>query len=290
MVGLVGRDQWGAKCLRALDKVGVDRRYVGVTDHARTGADFFEGDDWRIERGANWLLSAEHVTRSLIALHAEKPLKALIVNQGISSPASEAALRFANEHDIFVALNLAPEAVEPARRIDPALFHQTHLVVVNQIEADVLYEDLNLGPRQADAASQARALHDAVRPRGAFVQTLGADGATVIMQRGETVRSGSSPAHAAPVSSTEHVIGAGDALLAAMVVKLTSGKNELSNFTWRELTNAVSFGMDAAAIKLQHPGTMTPMLLDPSPMSSLTISAVPSLAPTVEGEGLSGVC
>lgn len=93
-IGLIGNDDWGRLCIGALDQVGVDRRFVAVTNEGPTGADFFVGDDWHMERGANWMLSADHVTRSLTTLHAEKPLTAVIVNQGVSSPASEAALQF----------------------------------------------------------------------------------------------------------------------------------------------------------------------------------------------------
>lgn len=144
-------------------------------------------------------------------------------------------------------------------------------MVVNQIEADVLHADLGLGPKPGKPRLQARQLHDEIRPRGAFVQTQGANGATMVMVHAGALRSGSAPAHSAPVNETEYFIGAGDAALAAIVVNLAVNTDNPHDFTWRDMTRALDFGMEAAAVKVLYAGTMTPMLMTPSPMAELAV-------------------
>jgi ribokinase len=260
-VGCVGADEEGRALLTALRSVGVDISGVRVDPRAATGADFFEHGAWRMERGANWHLTAEHVRAALDHLAAAANLSAVIVNQGVSAPAAEEAVRYAHARDVFLVLNLAPEAVEPERRIGSAYYPKADLIVVNQVEADVLLTQLGLSGGGAGQGHDhlSRRLLAATTPRGALVLTSGPRGATAVLTNGEPdlVRV---PGRGAPHVDPEHGIGAGDAMLAAVTVELVDSGPGL---TAAQLAAALDIGVSVATASLDYAGTLTGSLTAP---------------------------
>jgi sugar/nucleoside kinase (ribokinase family) len=278
-IGCLGADDAGRTLLAALGRLDVDTSGVMVHPSAPTGADFFEGGGWRMERGANWFLTPTHVRAALGALRASGGISAMIVNQGVAAPASEAAVQFAREHDIFLILNLAPQAVERGRRIDPACYPDADLIVVNQVEAEVLHSDLELPGPTDEPEALSRELLAATAPRAGLILTRGPGGATVVLRHCDEVSAAHVPALGAPATDPEHHIGAGDVMLSAVAVELISGGGgpaTLGDLTLQRVVAALSTGVAVATASLDYAGTMTGALAHAARFRALMRPPVPA--------------
>lgn len=253
VVGSVGDDDDWRTVRAALTGGGVDVSAVRVDPEAATGADFLKGGDWRMERGANWRLSPEHVRAALAGLPGG--LTAAIVNQGVPAPAAEAAIELVRTAGVLLVVALAPEAVEPARRIDPSRCAAADLVVVTPVEADVLLTQLGRPAagqdEDEDDEQLLRRVFDATRPRFAAVLSRGPGGATAVLADGSACRV---PGPGAVGVEPERRIGAGDVLVAATVAELVADGGPV---TAAGLTDALAVGVSAAAASLDYRGTLT---------------------------------
>lgn len=137
-----------------------------------------------------------------------------------------AAMAMAHERGAITILNAAPSQVLP-----DDLLEATDILVVNQHEcADIA------GPIYANTSEAALALTERVET---VVVTLGSSGA-LTARSGEVRRFA---AHFVPVVDTT---AAGDTFCGAMAAELAAGAS---------LSHAIKFGMAAAAITVQRPGS-----------------------------------
>jgi ribokinase len=274
VIGSVGDDPEGRRLLDVLGGLGVDVSGIAVRPDAATGADFFENGTWRMERGANWEVTAEQVRDALDRLAAGA--EAVIVNQGVIATASEEAVRYAREHDLFLVLNLAPEAVEPKREIDPALFPAADVTVVNQLEAEVLVERLGLACSTTDPDELAAALFRATAPRHFLILTRGPGGATVAIRDGDGPTLVTVPATDAVAADLEHHIGAGDAMLGAIVALVAHQRSAGASLTPDLVAEIVTRGVEVARASLDHAGTMTAAVEDAGRFRAWAYPSVPA--------------
>lgn len=269
IIGSVGDDPDGRDLLEILHRLDVEVSGVEVRTDAATGADFFEDGTWRMERGANWELTPEHVRNALDRLAAAHPIEALIVNQGIVATASEEAIQYAREHGIFLVLNLAPEAIEPKRKIDPRFYPAADMTVVNQLEAEVLVEQLGLNCVTTMPDELSVGLHAALRPRSFLLLTRGPGGATIVVSDDHGVRPVTVPPKGPAAVDLEHHIGAGDAMLGAVVAVLTEKRAGGTELTSDLIVEVVTSGVDVASASLDYAGTMTGAVEAPERFRSL---------------------
>jgi ribokinase len=213
MAGRVGRDQFGAQILAAIDSAGVDRSGVVVADGASGmsvaivdaagdyGAVIVSGVNLQID-GA--MVAVPAGTR-VVLLQNEVPEA---VNLAVVEKATGAQ----------VILNAAP-----ARDVAEALLARVDVLVVNRGEASALADTDD----PVEAAQRLR-----TRGPGVVIVTLGAEG-LVMASRDGVVRM---PAPGVSVASTH---GAGDAFTGALAAELARGE---------ALPEALRFAQGCAAL------------------------------------------
>ncbi|WP_328785371.1 carbohydrate kinase family protein [Streptomyces canus] len=262
VVGCLGADEDGAAVSGALRASGTDVSGVVVRKEETTGADFFEGGDWRMERGANWALTAQDVREALtgLSVRATDGVSAVIVNQGIALEASQEAVSYAQEQGLFLVLHLGPEAIEERRKVDPRFYPLADVIVVSQREAGVLAEHLGLDAGRT-GADLARMLFDATGPQWALLLSFGVGGAHLVARDGDRVVTAEIPPSSGPDHEVEKYIGANDTAVAAWVTHLVHGepgapaRRETPSF--REATDALTHSVGLAALTLQDRGPLT---------------------------------
>ncbi|MER5931761.1 carbohydrate kinase family protein [Streptomyces sp. NPDC002054] len=258
VMGCTGPDADGAAILETLRKAGADVSTVVELAGEQTGADFFEEQGWRMERGANWALTAQHVRDGLSALHAGGTgIDAVIVNQGISLEASQEAVAFAHEHGIFLVLHLGPEAIEERRKVSAEFYPLADVIVVSQREADVLAEHLALDVEGMDGVQLARTLFDATNPRWALLLSWGVGGAQLVARTADGVQEAGVPASTGPDHVVENYIGANDTAVSAWITWLAQGAAAPAERPFPETVDLLGRAVALAAVTLEYPGPLT---------------------------------
>ncbi|MEY4982008.1 MAG: hypothetical protein RIR62_274 [Pseudomonadota bacterium] len=134
MVGAVGCDGFGAFLLAALDRAGVDRRFVTETDAAPSGMSVAVQDaagDYAatIVSGANLRIDVAALEQGAVW----EGVAALVLQNEVAEALNLAAARIARDRGLPVVLNAAP-----ARALPRDLLALTDVLVVNAVEAEMM--------------------------------------------------------------------------------------------------------------------------------------------------------
>ncbi|MFI5721536.1 carbohydrate kinase family protein [Streptomyces cyaneofuscatus] len=262
VLGSVGTDEDGRAVAGILQRAGVDISGIVKREGTPTGADYFEENGWRMERGANWELAADDVEVGLARLlDGGVEVDAVIVNQGIPLEASQAAVRFARDRGLFLVLHLGPEAIEARRKVDPAFYPLADVIVVSRREADVLAEHLGLDTEGRSDEVVARMLFDGTRPRWALLLSFGVGGAHVVAHRPDGVHEAAVAPSSGPDHEAEKYIGANDTAVAAWVTWLVSGATPPADQDFDAVRDLLDRAVRLAAVNLVHPGPLTAAVL-----------------------------
>lgn len=210
MVGAVGDDGFGRFMTEALDRGGVDRRFVRVLGGAGSGMSVAVQDgagDYAatIVSGANLLIDPVDVSQDVVW----DGVRVLVLQNEVPGAVNLAAAKAARGRGVSVVLNAAP-----ARELDPALWPLVDVLVVNAVEAEMMGAGA-VGDR-AGALVAARAL---ARRVGAAVVTAGAEGLAAAVQDGEAF---DIEAISVKVISTH---GAGDCFVGTLAARLAEGRD-----------------------------------------------------------------
>ena len=187
MVGRVGDDPVAGEALHALRVEGVDLSYCKPLKGFSTGLAMILVND----SGENQIVVAPGANAAFDAHHLEVPSTDASIAQ-LEVP-FETILKAAHEGNNFFCLNAAP-----AKPVPHEILEHVDLLVVNEIEARTLGDELN-------------------SYNGLLATTYGAEGA-VLSRHGRQVAKAASP-RVNVVDTT----GAGDAFTAALTVALVSG-------------------------------------------------------------------
>lgn len=223
MFGAVGRDGFGTFLLEALDKGGVDRRFVRTVDGAGSGMSVAIQDgagDYAatIVSGANLLLDPHALEDA--DLWAD--VRALVLQNEIPVAVNLAAAGAARARGIPVLLNAAP-----AREVPRDLRALVDVLVVNAVEAEMSGSD-----PVTDLASALSAARHLAAQYDSVVVTAGAQGLAAWTAEDVQIML---PARKVRVHSTH---GAGDCFTGTLAAALASG---------RTLAEACTTASDAAA-------------------------------------------
>lgn len=187
MVGRVGNDPAADEALYTLRKEGVDLSYCKPLENHATGLAMIAVN----ESGENQIIVAPGANAAFDAEHLEVPHTDASIAQ-LEVP-FETILKAARVGDNFFCLNAAP-----AKPVPHELLEHVDLLVVNEIEARMLGEEID-------------------GFQGLLAVTYGGDGAT-LSQSGKVIASAKPPK--VKVMDTT---GAGDAFTAALTVGLVTG-------------------------------------------------------------------
>jgi ribokinase len=187
MVGRVGNDPVADEALHTLREEGVDLSYCKPLDDHATGLALIVVN----EPGENQIVVAPGANAAFDALHLELPTTDACIAQ-LEVPVAT-ILKAARSCENFFCLNAAP-----AKPVPHELLEHVDLLVVNEIEALALGEELH-------------SYH------GLLASTFGANGA-VLSRNGQPIAE-ARPPKVKVVDTT----GAGDAFTAALTVALVSG-------------------------------------------------------------------
>jgi len=187
MVGRVGDDPVADEALHTLRLEGVDLSYCKPLDNVSTGLAMIAVN----ESGENQIIVAPGANAAFDAEHLEVPNTDASIAQ-LEVP-METILKAARNRENFFCLNAAP-----AKPVPHELLEHVDLLVVNEIEALALGEELE-------------SYH------GLLASTYGAQGA-VLSRNGQEIAK-ARPPKVEVVDTT----GAGDAFTAALTVALVSG-------------------------------------------------------------------
>ncbi|MER6017221.1 carbohydrate kinase family protein [Streptomyces anulatus] len=274
VLGSVGPDADGRAVTEVLRGAGADISGIVTREGTATGADYFEADGWRMERGANWELTAADVEVALAKLlDGGGEVDAVIVNQGIPLEASQAAVRFARDRGLFLVLHLGPEAIEARRKVDPAFYPLADVIVVSRREADVLAEHLGLDTEGRSDEAVARMLFDETRPRWALLLSFGVGGAHVVAHGTDGVHEAAVAPSSGPDHEAEKYIGANDTAVAAWVTWLVSAATPPADQDFDAVRALLDRAVRLAAVNLVHPGPLTAAVLHPADFSAGAVSS-----------------
>ncbi len=210
MLGAVGQDAFGDFLLAALDRGGVDHRFVRRIDGVGSGMSVAIQDsagDYAatIVSGANLLIDPRDLDDPLVW----EDVRALVLQNEVPAGVNLAAARSARARGVPVILNAAP-----AREVSPDLGSAVDVLIVNAVEAEMLgagpVTDL---PSALAAAGYLAAQYDSV------VVTAGAHGLAVCSRVGAQV---TIPARKVTVLSTH---GAGDCFTGTLAAALVTGQS-----------------------------------------------------------------
>lgn len=208
MFGAVGRDGFGAFMLEALDRGGVDRRFVAELDGVGSGMSVAIQDASgtyaaTIVSGANLLLDAG----ALEAAALWQDVKVLVLQNEVPAGVNLAAARAARERGVRVVLNAAP-----AREIAPDLRALVDVLVVNAVEAEMFGAG-----EVGDLVSALAAARHLAAQYDSVVVTAGAEGLAAWTPDDVQI---TLPARRVRVSSTH---GAGDCFTGTLAAALAAG-------------------------------------------------------------------
>jgi len=187
MVGRVGDDPVAEEALHTLRIEGVDLSYCKALENLSTGLAMIAVN----ESGENQIIVAPGANAAFDAEHLEVPRTDASIAQ-LEVPI-ETILKAARTSDNFFCLNAAP-----AKPVPHELLEHVDLLVVNEIEAQALGDEIDTY-------------------HGLLAITYGGDGA-VLSRYGQRVAK-AKPPRVEVVDTT----GAGDAFTAALTVALVSG-------------------------------------------------------------------
>lgn len=242
LVTVVGSDERGRRALDYFASAGVDVTFSIVLD-GPTDVGFVLLPPNAIPAIATSMERSADLASDLVRRQARAIAGASAVVCQLEAPPEAAleAFRIARSEGVRTILNPSPAVPVPAE-----LFNLCDVLVPNEHEAAVL------AARKGTLEELAAAVRDRLGVP-AVVMTAGAAGAYVA--------AGGPVAHvptraAAAVDTT----GAGDAFLAALAVRLRAGD---------DLVTAASYGVRAATIKVERPGTM-PSFATPAEVAAET--------------------
>ena len=230
LFSLVGEDDRGARVLRYLDSVGVDRRWVRVAQ-APTDVGFVMLPPSGIPAIASCGDLAAGLDEAFVTAAAGAIGGASLVLCQLEAPevCALTAFRLARQLGARTVLNPAP-----AHHVCEELLELTDVLVPNEHEAAAMVG------RPAPLAELARTLAERA-PHADVVVTAGGEGA-YLAARGRTV------VHVpAPQVTAIDTTGAGDAFLGALAVRLRVGDG---------IEAAARYAVRASAISVTRPGTM----------------------------------
>lgn len=232
LIGRVGADQQGAALLERLEAENVDTTRVGVDEDLPTGLAVITVDDNAentivVSPGANQSLTPAHLTSNEDVLGSAK-----VVLAQLEVPTETVVASAQSSRGMFL-LNPAP-----ARHLSASLLEAVDVLTPNRTELGTLAGTET--PHTADDAAEAARR---IEGPGAFVVTLGAEGALVI--DGEDVTQIASIA----VSALDPT-GAGDAFCGMLAVELARG---------RRLVEATERAVVAGALATTRPGAIDAM-------------------------------
>ena len=187
MVGRVGNDPVADEALHTLLEEGVDVSYCKPLDDFSTGLALIVVN----KAGENQIVVAPGANAAFDALHLELPPSDACIAQ-LEVPI-ETILKAARLSNNFFCLNAAP-----AKPVPHELLEHVDLLVVNEIEALALGEELD-------------------SYQGLLASTFGANGA-MLSRNGQQIAEAKPP-----VVKVVDTTGAGDAFTAALTVALVSG-------------------------------------------------------------------
>ena len=187
MVGRVGNDPAATEALETLRMEGVDLSYTKTLEQHSTGLAMIMVS----ESGENQIVVAPGANAAFDAKHLELPLTDASIAQ-LEVP-FETILKAARSNDNFFCLNAAP-----AKPVPHELLERVDLLVVNEIEARTLGNELD-------------------SYNGLLATTYGSAGA-VLSRNGQQIAK-AAPPRVKVVDTT----GAGDAFTAALTVALVAG-------------------------------------------------------------------
>jgi len=231
MFGAVGQDSFGTFLLDALDKGGVDRRFVqqpaGIGSGMSVAIQDRNGDyAATIVSGANLMLDTDALETPALWQDA----RALVLQNEIPPAVNLAAAQAARARGIPVILNAAP-----ARDVSRPLRQLVDVLVVNAVEAEMFGTDpVTDLPSALAAARHLAAQYDSV------IVTAGAQGLAAWTLEDAQI---TLPARKVRVSSTH---GAGDCFTGTLAAALASGHS---------LEAACRTAADAAAAHVSGPST-----------------------------------
>ncbi len=210
MFGAVGRDGFGAFMLEALDRGGVDRRFVAELDGVGSGMSVAIQDAAgtyaaTIVSGANLLVDAG----ALEAAALWQDVKVLVLQNEVPAGVNLAAARAARERGVRVVLNAAP-----AREVARELRALVDVLVVNAVEAEMFGAG-----EVGDLASALAAARHLAAQYDSVVVTAGAEGLAAWTLDDVQI---TLPARKVRVSSTH---GAGDCFTGTLAAALAMGQD-----------------------------------------------------------------
>ncbi len=209
MVGAVGDDGFGRFMLDALDRGGVDRRFVRVLEGAGSGMSVAVQDragDYAatIVSGANLLIDPADVAQDVVW----DGVRVLVLQNEVPEAVNLCAAAEARARGVAVVWNAAP-----TRGVDDGFWGLVDVLVVNAVEAEMMGAGRVVD--RAGAAAAARVLAQRV---GAVVVTAGAEGLAAVGRDGEVF---DMPAVPVKVVSSH---GAGDSFVGTLAARLAEGR------------------------------------------------------------------
>jgi ribokinase len=229
MIGRVGNDDFGRRLLSNLDLFKVDRLAVGMDKKAGSGMsvailDAQGGYGAVIVSGANLELSPDECSRQWRELGGAK---VLVLQNEIPDAANTAIAYAAKSAGATVVLNAAP-----ARELSSNLLECVDVLVVNRVEAEMMWGAPVLNTETAMAALPA--LGAGLRD---VVITLGGEG-LVLQSKGD--RPVFLAPHPVEVVSTH---GAGDCFVGVLSAQLAAGKSHADSCAAANRTAAHYVGL-----------------------------------------------
>lgn len=253
MLGRVGRDEDGRVLLSALQDEGVDTGWVTMNGEAATGMATITVDpDGEnaivVSPGANGGLHPPEVAKASELLRA-----ATVLLLQLEVPV-ESVIAAAQSANGTVILNPAP-----AQPLPQDLLDAVDILVPNRLELATLVR-ADIPSTLQDAAALARRIEGV----DAVVVTLGAEGALLVDDHGETIHA---PAPRVEVIDTT---AAGDAFCGALADAVVRGER---------LADAVRWAVSAASLTTMRPGAQAALpsreevygLLDRIPLATLPL-------------------
>lgn len=231
MIGRVGRDDFGARLIGALQAAGVRTDYVLTDDSGDSGMSVAiideEGDYGAIiVSGVNLHIGQEDIRRAGDVITGAD---CLLLQYEIPLDTVRAAAQFAHQCGVRVILNAAPAYPAPEH-----LLEHVDVLIVNEVEAEMLTGHSLESLSQAEQAL--RTLNQLVPT---VLLTLGAKGVYIADPE---VGITHLPAYTVPVVDTH---GAGDAFIGAFAARSAWGD---------KLLEAVRYANAAGALMVMQPG------------------------------------
>lgn len=234
MLGAVGCDDMGKRCIQNLESFGIDASAV-ITVDAPTGAAMItvcKGDNCIIvDEGANRFVTPEVIRQNealfdwadILVLQYEIPIESVI----------EAA-RLAKAHGVYVILNPAP-----VKEVDECLYPLLDRIIPNEFEAELITKIL-----PSDEVSTAKAIH--------ALQKMGCKDATVTLGKRGCVYSVGEEIHSFgiyPVTAVDST-AAGDSFIGGLCSKLCEGKTIDEAVAYASAVSAIVVSRHGAAVSI----------------------------------------